>query len=70
MMAFTCFYDAIYTICSKSYSIAGGQIDYVDYQSATRYEFPIRHRRPIAIYELKVLTENILRPMPPTKSIK
>jgi hypothetical protein len=54
-------YDGVYTICAKSYSIADGKINYDDYESGKHYEFPIYHRRRMAIYEVQVVSQNLLK---------
>jgi hypothetical protein len=53
-------YDPVYTICSTSYNIAGGTINYEDYESGVQYVFPVRHRRRITIFEVQVVSPNIL----------
>jgi hypothetical protein len=57
-------YDPVYTLCATSYSITAGTIRYVDYGSGKPYEFAIRHRRYVPIYEVQVVSQNILRNMP------
>ena len=52
--------DPIYKICARSFSIADGTINYGDYGTGTRYDFPVRHRRRITIYEIQVVSQNIL----------
>jgi hypothetical protein len=53
-------YDPVYTLCATSYSITAGTIHYFDYESGKPYEFPIRHHRSIPIYELQVVSQNVL----------
>lgn len=55
-------YDRTYKICARNYLInSKKKIIYTDYQDGKKYEFPLKTSEPMAIYELEVSTENILR---------
>ncbi|MEW6733977.1 MAG: hypothetical protein AB1489_21805 [Acidobacteriota bacterium] len=59
-------YDPIYTVCAKSYTITTNEsgnkkISYTDYQSGKSYEFPITKKRPFDIYEVEIITGDILQ---------
>lgn len=61
-------YNALYKLCATNYRITRGDarrgtITYVDCEDGKSYDFPVTTRRPFRIYEVEVVTEDILRQM-------